>query len=96
MAKDSAKFPDIGERLVRIRQYFGYPEHGDGKRFAKDHGFTEKQWNHWERGHSIPWQQAKKLTDHYPAVTLDYIYRNRLDGLPFAMLKAFRKPLPRK
>lgn len=65
MAKKSkpGPFPEMGKRVARVRVYLGGSNHGDQKAFAEDHGFSQKQWNHWENGHSIPWQQAVRLID---------------------------------
>lgn len=51
------------------------------KDWAQKHGFSVTRYNNWETGaRRIPVDEADKLCDRY-GLTLDAIYRGRLDGL---------------
>ncbi|RYH10425.1 helix-turn-helix domain-containing protein [Tropicimonas sp. IMCC6043] len=68
----------IGLRLVKVRQGFSDL---DQKAWAEKQGFQRSQYGSWERGfRRIPIEAAERLCDSY-GLTLDYIYRGRLDGL---------------
>jgi len=71
-------FPDIADRLKRIRQAFS----DDTQReWASRHGFSPTQYNNWERGtRRIPVEASERLCDRY-GLTLDFVYRGRRDGL---------------
>ena len=72
------EFADIGVRLTRIRQ--GYSDLSQ-KAWAHKHGFSDTQYNNWEKGvRRIPVDDAERLCDAY-GLTLDFIYRGRRDGL---------------
>lgn len=67
----------IGERLKMLRDAHGETQ----KSWASRHGFNYTQYNNWEKGAMrITIQNAEKLCDLY-GLTLDWIYRGRLDGL---------------
>jgi transcriptional regulator with XRE-family HTH domain len=68
----------IGRRLEILR-------HGSTdlsqKAFAELHGFGPTRYNNWAKGNQrIPVEAAEQLCDVY-GLTLDYIYRGRIDGL---------------
>ncbi|MGH1414858.1 MAG: helix-turn-helix domain-containing protein [Pelagimonas sp.] len=72
------EFYIIGKRLEAIRLGFSEPSQ---KAWAEKHGFGATQYNNWEKGsRRIPVEAAEKLCDTY-GLTLDAIYRGRLDGL---------------
>jgi transcriptional regulator with XRE-family HTH domain len=75
----SAKsFQPVSDRLKRLREAFGETQ----KEWSERHGFHYKQYNNWECGLArIPVEHAITLCDRY-GITLDFIYRGRLDGLP--------------
>lgn len=79
-------FPEIAARLVKIREGFSDLNQKD---WAAKHGFSHTQVNNWEKGvRRIPVDAAEKLCDIY-GLTLDAIYRGRLDGLSEKALKVF-------
>lgn len=71
-------FAKIGSRLIRLREtYFD----GSQREWATKHGFSPTQYNNWEKGsRRIPVDQAERLCDAY-GLTLDFVYRGRLEGL---------------
>lgn len=77
MAQDFP-FAGIGSRLIRLREtYFDGPQ----REWASKHGFSPTQYNNWEKGtRRIPVDQAERLCELY-GLTLDFIYRGRLEGL---------------
>lgn len=71
-------YAEIGARLARVRQGF---TNLNQKAWAERHGINPTQWNNWEKGvRRIPVDEAEKLCDRY-GLTLDYLYRGRVDGL---------------
>jgi len=57
--------------------------------FSKRHGFNRTQFNNWEKGaRRIPLEHAETLCERY-GLTLDFIYRGRLDGLSEYARKIF-------
>lgn len=86
MANTATEYEDIGARLASIRTTFSDLSQ---KAWAEKHGFGLTQWNNWEKGtRRIPVEAAEKLSDLY-GMTLDAIYRGRLDGLSENARKAF-------
>ena len=72
------EYAEIGSRLAAIRTGFSDLTQ---KGWADKHGFSQTQYNNWEKGtRRIPVEAAEKLGDLY-GVTLDFIYRGRLDAL---------------
>lgn len=77
MANDK-EFFEIGERLRAIRQGFSDLSQAD---WAEKNGFGVTQYNNWEKGvRRIPVEAAELLCDRY-GLTLDAIYRGRMDGV---------------
>jgi DNA-binding XRE family transcriptional regulator len=71
-------YEDIGLRLKAIREHFSDLSQKD---WAEKHGFNKTQYNNWEKGaRRIPVDAAEALCLAY-GLTLDSIYRGRLDGL---------------
>lgn len=78
MVNDLPEYAEIGERLRAIR--VGFSEMSQ-KAWAQKNGFSVTQYNNWEKGtRRIPIDAAERLSDTY-GLTLDAIYRGRLDGL---------------
>ena len=68
----------IGERLAAIRSGFSDLSQ---KAWAERNGFAVTQYNNWEKGaRRIPVEAAEILTDRY-GLSLDFIYRGKLDGV---------------
>lgn len=64
-------------RLAALREAHGLTQ----KDWANANRFNYTQYNNWEKGAMrITIQNAERLCDRY-GVTLDWIYRGRLDGL---------------
>lgn len=75
---DAAEHVVIGLRLRSIREGFSDLTQ---TAWAAKHGFNVTQWNNWEKGaRRIPVEAAEVLCDRY-GLTLDFVYRGRLDGL---------------
>lgn len=73
------EYEAIGRRLRHTRQ--GLSDLTQ-KAWAEKNGFNPTQYNNWEKGaRRIPIEAAIRLADIY-GLTLDAIYRGRLDGLP--------------
>ncbi len=71
-------YKEIGIRLAAIRLGFSALSQKD---WAARNGFHQTQYNNWETGvRRIPVEAAVTLCDIY-GLTLDAIYRGRLDGL---------------
>ena len=81
----------IGERLSALRTALSdQPQ----KEWAEAHYFAVTRYNNWERGvQRIPVQCAELLCDRY-GLTLDAIYRGRLDGLPENLRKVLSSVRP--
>ena len=72
-----APYRDIGKRLERLREAHDLTQ----KDWSAKHGFSYTQYNNWEKGvMRITIQNAERLCDLY-GLTLDWIYRGRVDGL---------------
>ena len=75
---DAATYPDIGRRLLAVRQAFSELSQ---KAFAERHNFAPTQYNNWETGaRRIPVDAAEALCESY-GLSLDFVYRGRRDGL---------------
>lgn len=75
---NEAIYEAIGARLISLRE--GYSELSQ-KEWASKNGFNVSQYGSWERGtRRIPVEAAERLCDRY-GLTLDFIYRGRLEGL---------------
>lgn len=78
------EFSAIGARLHSIRTVLSDLSQ---KAWAERHAFQPTQWNNWEKGtRRIPIEAAEKLCAAY-GLTLDFIYRGRIDGLPETVSK---------
>jgi transcriptional regulator with XRE-family HTH domain len=76
---EALTYPDIGQRLIAIRQ--GFAPDLSQKAFADRHAFGHTQYNNWETGaRRIPVDAAETLCEAY-GLTLDFVYRGRRDGL---------------
>lgn len=86
MENDAPEYAEIGERLRAIR--LGFSDMNQ-KAWAQKNGFSVTQYNNWEKGtRRIPVDAAERLSDTY-GLTLDAIYRGRLDGLSEKARNAF-------
>jgi DNA-binding XRE family transcriptional regulator len=73
---DRKLYPEMGERLRVIRKSTGLRS----AQFAALIGMKATAWSNYEKGYSIPWQQAKQIRDKMPWITTDYIYFGLLSG----------------
>lgn len=81
---ETASAESVARRLVWIREYFGLNQ----KEFSASIGVLPSQLNNWEKGrHRLSLEGALKINAVY-GTTLDFIYLDRRDDLPLAMLKA--------
>lgn len=79
MAQTEPDFPEIAARLEALRKSQSDLNQKD---WAEKHGFSQTQYNNWEKGlRRIPVDEAEKLCARY-GLTLDFIYLGRRDGLP--------------
>lgn len=68
----------IGDRLRRIRE--GFSELSQ-RQWAEKNNFNPTQYNNWEKGtRRISVDAAEALSNRY-GLSLDFIYRGRVDGL---------------
>ena len=75
---DAFPYADIGKRLEALRVGFSDLTQ---KAWAEKHGFNPTQYNNWAKGsRRIPVEAAEKLCDRY-GLTLDAIYRGKVDGV---------------
>ena len=82
---DRPDYTEIGRRLTAIRTAFSDLSQ---KAWAEKNGFSPTQYNNWEKGtRRISVDAAETLMDRY-GLTLDYIYRGRVDGLSEKASKA--------
>lgn len=86
MSIDEPEYAEIGGRLKAIR--CGFSELKQAA-WAGKHGFGTTQYNNWEKGiRRIPVEAAEILCDRY-GLTLDAIYRGRMDGVSKQASKVF-------
>lgn len=80
-------YSEIGLRLRAIREGFSDLSQKD---WAEKHGFNKTQYNNWEKGtRRITVDAASRLCDTY-GLTLDAIFRGRLDALGDSARAVFR------
>jgi transcriptional regulator with XRE-family HTH domain len=78
MGKLETEFAEIGARLEALRVGMGIRTQAE---WAERDGFNVTQLNNWIKGvRRIPVEHAETLCNRY-GVTLDWVYRGRLDGL---------------
>lgn len=71
----------LGGRLKLARIAFGLAN-AQGK-FAESAGLRSNAYNMWETGENFPGvENAIKLCERYRGLTLDWIYRANMDGMP--------------
>lgn len=71
-------YAEIGQRLEALRRGFSDLSQ---KAWAEKHNFNPTQYNNWAKGsRRITVDAAELLCDRY-GLTLDAIYRGRLDGV---------------
>ena len=85
LMSDRPNYSQIGDRLAAVRTGFSDLSQ---KAWAEKNGFNPTQYNNWERGaRRISVDAAEVLANKY-GLTLDYIFRGRVDGLSEKALKA--------
>ena len=67
---------EIARRTLHVRHALGFGADGDQKRFAVEElGVAADRYNKWERGGTpIPPEQAARLVQMFPGLTLDWIH----------------------
>ncbi len=71
----------VGRRLKLARMALGWAEK-QGK-FAQMAGISLTAYNQWESGENYPGvDNAIKLCDRHTGLTLDWIFRGKLEGMP--------------
>jgi transcriptional regulator with XRE-family HTH domain len=79
MSELAFPYAEIGKRLEAVRTSLSDLSQ---KAWAEKNGFAPTQYNNWATGQRrIPVEAAEKLCALY-GLTLDAIYRGRLDGVP--------------
>lgn len=79
-------YTEIGDRLCAIRRGFSDLSQ---KEWAQRHHFSATQYNNWEKGaRRISVDAAEVLVERY-GLSLDFIYRGRMDGLSETARKMF-------
>lgn len=69
----------VAKRLRQLRALKGL----SGPKFAEWLGVEYAQYNNWERGFPLPAPMALLLCSKFPGLTLDWLYRNRLEGASY-------------
>ena len=73
----------MAKRARRIREVvsarFGYSQKEFAEKFL---GVDYKLWNHAETGYSLGIKIALAVVNKVPGLTLDYIYRGDVRGMP--------------
>ena len=84
-----AEFQLIGRRLKAWREAVN--KRARDLANESDEDFKEHYWSQWESGRQrISLDMAISLCDRYPGLTLDYIYRGQMGGMPFDLVDAIR------
>lgn len=79
MSEQPYPYLTVGRRLEALRAEFSDLSQ---KSWAEKHGFNPTQYNNWAKGsRRITVDAAEHLCERY-GVTLDWIYRGRVSGLP--------------
>lgn len=85
MTEPRKTYPEIGERLLKLRRHHDKTQ----AEWAALHRFNSTQYANWETGaRRIPLDAAYVLCDTF-GLTLDFIYRGKLDGVSQTALKIF-------
>lgn len=80
---------EIGNRLFKVRSVAGFDTQQD---FAAAARVPEKSYSHWETGRvKIPLEHALRLAEAVPGLTIDYIYRGKLDYVAPALGRLLRE-----
>lgn len=78
----------VGERLKLARQAFGFHGKGAQTRFAVEAGLKPNRYNQWEKGERYPpAEDLAPLCDKYVGLTMDWVYRANMDGMPHWLTK---------
>ena len=76
---------EIARRLIAIRDEIGI----SNSELARRLGVTRTRYLHWisptESGNFPAEESMATLCDMLPGLTLDFIYRGKLDALPYAL-----------
>ena len=75
------------QRLLAIRLFKGK----SGPQFAEWLGIEYPRWNNFERGFPLPANVAMLLCDKVPGLTLDYLYRGRIEGMHYDLVERLRE-----
>jgi transcriptional regulator with XRE-family HTH domain len=82
----------VAARLRMTREAFGL-EQGE---FADRAGIARNAYNQYEQAKRLPrLDQATLLCEVY-GLTLDWIFRGEMDGLPFNVVKTLQSKMPRQ
>ncbi|MCW5749631.1 MAG: helix-turn-helix transcriptional regulator [Alphaproteobacteria bacterium] len=68
----------VGRRLRQAREALGLTQ----RELFEDLGVQEGRWSHWETGRRLPDPLVMARLAERHAVSLDWIYRGVLTGLP--------------
>lgn len=70
-------------------------DRGSAKRFAARLNISETAWNNYETGASPPGiANALILVQHFPGLTLDWIYRGTFEGMTYDLVgKLLEQPV---
>ena len=82
----------IGGRLKLARMAFGMGGKGQQGKFAAQAGIGSTVYNQWETGENfVGIDNAMKLCQRYPGLTLDWIYLAKMEGLPTWLASALHE-----
>lgn len=88
---DGPEYAEVARRVEAVR--LGFSDLNK-KAWAEKHNFKQTQYQHWSKGtRRINVDDAQKLCDLY-GLSLDFIYRGKLDGLSDNARKVLLSHLP--
>jgi DNA-binding XRE family transcriptional regulator len=73
---------EVGARLAAFREIFGLTQ----DEAAGAAGVKQNVWSHWENGRNLPDVRAMKRLCATFGLSLDWIYSNKMTGLPTDLL----------
>ena len=86
LSRNPSQLAQIGDRLLRARTALGLNQ----RQFALQAEIAANTYNQWERAIGRPsLDQAMKLCDAH-GLTLDYIFRGDISGLPMRIAERLR------
>lgn len=90
MAKHpKGKESPVSQRVRRIRELMGYQ---NATAFCARYNLDYKRWKNYENGYAMPTDAAVQLCQIVPGLTLDWLFRGRLEGMPLDLIQRLEPP----